>query len=88
MIDKMNYNSATDRGKLVTAVEPAVVPWLPVGERNGEVYRILPGVYGLHPDQPRPKTNRELISGHWREHQCPTQQTCSNPQGKPPRNEY
>jgi hypothetical protein len=64
MIAKMNYNSATDRGKLVSAVERAVVPWLPVGERNGKVYRILPGVHGLQPDQPTPKTDRELVSAN------------------------
>ena len=64
MVAKMNYNSTTDRGKLVSAVERVVVPWLPVGERNGKAYRIFPGVYGLQSDQSMPKTNRELISAN------------------------
>jgi len=46
----------------VSAVEQIIVPLLPVGERNDKVYRIIPGVYGLHPDQPRPKTGHNLIS--------------------------
>jgi hypothetical protein len=63
MIATMNYNNDIDRGKLVTAVERIVVPWLPVGSyQNGGVYRILPGAYGLQPDQPGPKTDRMLVS--------------------------
>jgi hypothetical protein len=50
MIAKMNYNSKTDRRELVSAMERAVVPWFPVDERNGNVYRILTSAYGLHPD--------------------------------------
>ncbi|KAI9776287.1 MAG: hypothetical protein M1839_000446 [Geoglossum umbratile] len=63
MIATMNYNSDIARGKLVTAVERRVVPWLPVGSyQNGGIYRIVPGAHGLQPDQPDPKTDRWLIS--------------------------
>lgn len=44
MIAKMNYNSAIDRSKLVSAVEESIVPWLPVGnDRDGDIYCILSG---------------------------------------------
>ncbi|KAH0562428.1 hypothetical protein GP486_002880 [Trichoglossum hirsutum] len=63
MIATMNYNNDTDRGKLVTAMEQNVVPWLPVGRhQNGGIYRIVAGAYGLQPDQPNPKTDRMLVS--------------------------
>jgi hypothetical protein len=63
MIAKMNYNNLIDRAKLVGAVQRTIVPWLPVGnDRNGEIYRILPRAYGLRPDEPMPKTDRELVS--------------------------
>ena len=60
----MNYNSAIDRSKLVSALQQSVVPWLPVGnDRDGDIYRILPGACGLRPDQLKPKTGGlELIS--------------------------
>ena len=64
MIANMNYNSAIDRSKLVSAVEQEVVPWIPVGnDRDGDIYRIVPGAYGLRSDQPKPKTGGlELVS--------------------------
>ena len=63
MIATMNYNSATDRGKLVSVIQRSVVPWLPVGKDHlGQFYRILPGADGLLADQQRPKTDRELVS--------------------------
>ncbi|KAI9864087.1 MAG: hypothetical protein M1813_003404 [Trichoglossum hirsutum] len=63
MIDTINYNNDVDRGKLVSAIEQTVVPWLPVGKHeNGGIYRILPGAYGLRPDQPDPETDRTLVS--------------------------
>jgi hypothetical protein len=63
MIATMNYNNDIARGKLVTAIERSVVPWLPVGSyQNGGIYRIVPGAHGLQPDQPDPKTDRWLIS--------------------------
>ncbi|KAI9861222.1 MAG: hypothetical protein M1813_005395 [Trichoglossum hirsutum] len=63
MIATMNYNSKIARGKLVTAVDRPIVPWLPVGShQNGGIYRIVPGAYGLQPDQPDPKTDRTLVS--------------------------
>jgi hypothetical protein len=64
MITKMNYNSAFDRSKLVSALQQSFVPWLPVGnDRDGDIYRTLPGAYGLRPDQLKPKTGgRELVS--------------------------
>ncbi|KAI9855158.1 MAG: hypothetical protein M1813_000517 [Trichoglossum hirsutum] len=63
MIATMNYNRATDRGKLVNVLQRTIVPWLPVGnDRYGEIYRISPGAYGLRPDQPKPKIDRELVS--------------------------
>ncbi|KAI9763429.1 MAG: hypothetical protein M1840_000510 [Geoglossum simile] len=63
MIATMNYNSNIARGKLVTAVERPIVPWLPIGSyQNGGIYRIVPGAHGLQPDQPDPQTDRWLIS--------------------------
>jgi hypothetical protein len=64
MIANMNYNSAIDRSKLVSALQQSVVPWLPVGnDRDGDIYRILPGACGLRPDQLKPKTGGlELVS--------------------------
>jgi hypothetical protein len=63
MIATINYNSDIAHGKLVTAVERRVVPWLPVGSyQNGGIYRITPGAHGLQPDQPDPKTDHWLIS--------------------------
>jgi hypothetical protein len=64
MITKMNYNSAFDRSKLVSALQQSFVPWLPVGnDRDGDIYRTLPGAYGLRPDQLKPKTGGlELVS--------------------------
>ncbi|KAI9760484.1 MAG: hypothetical protein M1840_002412 [Geoglossum simile] len=63
MMATINYNSDVARGKLVTAVERRVIPWLPVGSyQNGGIYRIVPGAHGLQPDQPDPKTDRWLIS--------------------------
>ena len=63
MIATMNYNSDIDRGKLVNVLQRSIVPWLPVGsDWNGEIYRIVPGAYGLRPDQLKPKTDRELVS--------------------------
>ncbi|KAH0538689.1 hypothetical protein FGG08_004764 [Glutinoglossum americanum] len=59
----MNFNSDIARGKLVNVLERSVVPWLPVGrDRAGTIYRIVPGAYGLLPDQQDPKTDRELVS--------------------------
>ncbi|KAI9774039.1 MAG: hypothetical protein M1839_001924 [Geoglossum umbratile] len=63
MLATMNYNDPEARGKLVDVLERTVVPWLPVGsDRAGGIYRIVPGAYGLLPDQQNPKTNRELVS--------------------------
>ena len=63
MIATMNYNSATDRGKLVSVIQRSILPWLPVGKDHlGQFYRILPGADGLLADQQRPKTDRELVS--------------------------
>jgi hypothetical protein len=65
MIATINFNNATSRGKLVNAIQQSIVPWIPVGsDRNGEIYRIVPGAYGLLPDQLEPKTEsgRELVS--------------------------
>jgi hypothetical protein len=62
MIAKMDYNSETDREKLISAVERIIVPWIPVGERNGIFYRIVPGVRGLRPDRINEETDRELVS--------------------------
>ena len=62
MISKTNYNRDTDRGKLVNALERTVVAWIPVGSyRNGEIYRIVPGAYGLRADEQDPKTDREMV---------------------------
>lgn len=61
----MNFNNVTSRGKLVNAIQRTIVPWIPVGsDRNGEIYRIVPGAYGLRPDELEPKTEvgRELVS--------------------------
>ena len=60
----MNYNSAIDRSKLVSAVEQEVVPWIPVGnDWDGDIYSIVPGAYGLRSDQLKPKTGGlELVS--------------------------
>ncbi|KAI9776301.1 MAG: hypothetical protein M1839_000462 [Geoglossum umbratile] len=62
MLATMNFNNITARGKLVDVQQRCVVPWLPVGDRDGEIYRIIPGAYGLLPDQQNPKTERELAS--------------------------
>lgn len=63
MLAKMNYNSVTDRGKLVGVLQKSVVPWLPVGsDANGDIYSILPGLDGLLPDQRKPKTDQELVT--------------------------
>lgn len=65
MIATINFNDATSRGKLVNAMQRTIVPWIPVGsDRNGEIYRMVPGAYGLLPDQLEPKieSGRELVS--------------------------
>ncbi|KAH0565681.1 hypothetical protein GP486_000921 [Trichoglossum hirsutum] len=63
MLTTMNFNNDISRGKLVNILERSVVPWLPVGrDRAGTIYRIVPGAWGLLPDQQDPKTNRELVS--------------------------
>jgi hypothetical protein len=63
MLTTMNFNDDIARGKLVNTLERSVVPWLPVGrDRAGAIYRIVPGAYGLLPDQQDPKTDRELVS--------------------------
>ncbi|KAI9868509.1 MAG: hypothetical protein M1813_005953 [Trichoglossum hirsutum] len=63
MLATMNFNNDIARGKLVNTLERSVVPWLPVGkDRAGAYYRIVPGAYGLLPDQQDPKTDRELVS--------------------------
>lgn len=63
LIHNMNYNNSRDRGILVDAIERTVVPWLPVGsDNNGEIYRIVPGAYGLRADQANPKTHYEILS--------------------------
>ncbi|KAI9761453.1 MAG: hypothetical protein M1840_001797 [Geoglossum simile] len=63
MLATMNYNNTMARAKLVDVLERTVVPWLPVGtDRAGGIYRIVPGAYGLLPDQQDPKTDRELVS--------------------------
>ncbi|KAI9759925.1 MAG: hypothetical protein M1840_003068 [Geoglossum simile] len=63
MLATMNFNDNIARGKLVNTLERSVVPWLPVGrDRAGTIYRIVPGAYGLLPDQQDPKTDRELVS--------------------------
>ncbi|KAI9779958.1 MAG: hypothetical protein M1839_007114 [Geoglossum umbratile] len=62
MLATMNFNNDILRGKLVNILERSVVPWLPVGnDRTGAIYRIVPGAFGLLPDQQDPKTNRELV---------------------------
>ena len=40
------------------------MPWPPVRyDRDGKIYRILPGAYVLRPDQPKPETGGlELVS--------------------------
>ncbi|KAI9761715.1 MAG: hypothetical protein M1840_001719 [Geoglossum simile] len=63
MLATMNFNDQIARGKLVNTLERSVVPWLPVGrDQAGTIYRIVPGAYGLLPDQQDPKTDRELVS--------------------------
>ncbi|KAK2739903.1 hypothetical protein FQN55_009076 [Onygenales sp. PD_40] len=63
MFDTMNYNNKLQRAKLVSTIYKNVVPWIPVGTSSeGDVYRIVPKPYGLRPDQPNPKTDRELAS--------------------------
>jgi hypothetical protein len=63
MLATMNFNSDIARGKLVNVLERSIVQWLPVGrDQAAAIYRIVPGAYGLLPDQQDPKTNRELIS--------------------------
>ncbi|KAI9764144.1 MAG: hypothetical protein M1839_006043 [Geoglossum umbratile] len=63
MLTTMNFNHDIARGKLVNTLERSVVPWLPVGrDRAGAIYRIVPGAYGLLPDQQDPETDRELVS--------------------------
>lgn len=65
MIAETNYNIANERGMLVNALQKTIVAWIPVGHnKNGETYRIVPGAEGLLPDQPAPKTNRELVSSN------------------------
>ncbi|KAI9776167.1 MAG: hypothetical protein M1839_000583 [Geoglossum umbratile] len=62
MIATMNYNRDIECGKLVNFLQRTIAPWLPVGsDRWGEIYRISPAAYGLRPDQPMPKTDRELV---------------------------
>ncbi|KAI9778251.1 MAG: hypothetical protein M1839_008275 [Geoglossum umbratile] len=62
MLATMNFNNDILRGKLVNILERSVVPWLPVGnDRTGAIYRIVPGAFGLLPDQQDPKTNREIV---------------------------
>ncbi|KAH0533663.1 hypothetical protein FGG08_007605 [Glutinoglossum americanum] len=62
MIATTNYNSSTDRGKLAGALNRMIAPWLPVGrDRNGSIYRVVPGAYEMWPDRPDPETDREVL---------------------------
>lgn len=63
LLHNINYNNPLDRGRLVDAIDRAVVPWLPVGrDINGEIYRIIPAAFGLRADQENPKTHLEVLS--------------------------
>lgn len=65
LLHNINYNYPLDRGRLVDAIDRAVVPWLPVGcDKNGEIYRIVPAAYGLRADQENPKTHLEVLSNN------------------------
>jgi hypothetical protein len=62
MLATMNCSNDILRGKLVNILEQSMVPWLPVGnDRTGAIYCIVPGAFGLLPDQQDPKTNCELV---------------------------
>ncbi|KAH0536388.1 hypothetical protein FGG08_006738 [Glutinoglossum americanum] len=62
MIDTTNYNSSTDRDGLAGALNRMIVPWLPIGkDPNGDIYRMVPGVYEVWPDRPDPETDREVL---------------------------